>query len=37
MEILEIGAYALGALLVVVLLVWRSNYEGEKPEDIEFK
>jgi hypothetical protein len=37
MEILEIGAYALGALLVVVLILWHSNYERENPEDIEFK
>ena len=37
MEILEIVAYALGAVLVAGLILRYSNYEGEKPEDVEFK
>jgi hypothetical protein len=37
MEILEIVAYALAALVVGVLILGYSNYEGEKPEDVEFK
>jgi hypothetical protein len=37
MEILEIVAYALGTLLVAVLILRYSNYESEKPEDVEFK
>jgi hypothetical protein len=37
MEIWEIAAYGLGALLVVVLVLWYSNYEDEKPEEIDFK
>jgi hypothetical protein len=37
MEILEIVAYAFAALLVAVLILRYSNYEGEKPEDVDFK
>ncbi len=37
MEILEIGAYAFAALLVVILILWHSNYEDEKPEDVDFR
>lgn len=37
MDILELVACALGALLVAILILRYSNYEGEKPEDIEFK
>jgi hypothetical protein len=37
MEIWEIAAYGLGAVLVAVLILWFSNYESEKPEDIDFK
>jgi len=37
MEIWEIAAYALGAILIAVLVLRYSNYESEKPEDIEFK
>jgi hypothetical protein len=37
MEILEIVACAVGALLAAVLILRYSNYEGEKPEDVEFK
>ena len=37
MEIWEIAAYALGAVLIAVLILRYSNYEVEQPEDIEFK
>ena len=37
MEIWEIAAYAFGAVLIAVLILRCSNYEAEKPEDIEFK
>jgi hypothetical protein len=37
MELWEIVAYAIGAVLVAVLILRYSNYEGEKPEDVEFK
>jgi hypothetical protein len=37
MEIFEIAAYALGALFVAVSILRYANYEGEKPEDVEFK
>jgi hypothetical protein len=37
MEIWEIVIYPLGALLVAVLILRYANYEGEKPEDVEFK
>ena len=37
MEITEIVACVLGTVLVAVLILRYSNYDGEKPEDIEFK
>jgi len=37
MEIWEIAGYALGAVMIVALILRCSNYEAEKPEDIEFK
>jgi hypothetical protein len=37
MEIWEIVVYALAASLAVVLILKYSNYEGEKPEDVQFK
>jgi hypothetical protein len=37
MEIWEIAAYAFGAVLIAILILRCSNYEAEKPEDIEFK
>jgi hypothetical protein len=37
MDIFEIIPYVLGVLLVAVLILRYSNYEGEKPEDVEFK
>jgi hypothetical protein len=37
MEIWEIAAYALGAVSIASVILWFCNYEGEKPEDVEFK
>jgi hypothetical protein len=37
MEIWEIAVYVIGAVLIAVLIMRYSNYEAEKPEDIEFK
>jgi hypothetical protein len=37
METWEIVAYGLGALLVAILILWFFNYDGEKPEDVDFK
>jgi|GEM_PF-4868489 hypothetical protein len=37
MELWEIAAYALGVVLIATLILWFSNYDGEKCEDIEFK
>jgi len=37
MEIWEIAVYVIGAVLVTILIMRCSNYESEKPEDIDFK
>jgi hypothetical protein len=37
MDIFEIIPYVFGVLFVAVLILRYSNYEGEKPEDVEFK
>jgi len=37
METIEIIAYVAVALLVVIAILKFSNYDGEKPEDVEFK
>jgi hypothetical protein len=37
MEILEIAGLALGAILVVIVILKVSDYKDEKPEDISFK
>lgn len=37
METWEIVAFTLGAVLIVVLILRCSNYESEKPEDVQFK
>ena len=37
METWKIVAFALGAVLLVVMILRCSNYESEKPEDVQFK
>jgi hypothetical protein len=37
MELWEIAVYALGAVFAAILILNCFNYEGEKPEDIQFK
>jgi hypothetical protein len=37
MEILELGAIIIGVVILGVVIMKVSNYDNEKPEDIDFK